>query len=245
MSGAFFFSPIGDHIVSVTNASTSAVWQLILNATSWANIAQNASVSPYSSIYVSLHNADPGLNGNQSTNETAYTNYARVAVARTSAGWTVSGSSPTIFQNATAITFPQCGTSGDTLTHWGIGWAASGAGVLLASGPIGAGPALEFSSTSASPGAFTVPGSSFTLNQRVSLYSSATGTLPTGTTEGVVYYVGTVSGITVTLSTTSGNANPVNTTSVGAGNIIAQTPLAVSNLITPSFAINAITGRSQ
>lgn len=231
--------------MSVTNASTAAVWQLILNATTWTSIAQNAGTSPYTSVYVSLHNADPGLNGNQSTNETAYTNYARVAVARTTAGWTVSGSSPTLFQNATAITFPQCGTSGDTLTHWGIGWAASGAGTLLASGPIGAGPALEFSCTSASPGALTVPGSSFTLNQRVSCYSSATGTLPTGITEGVVYYVGTVSGITITLSTTSGNANPVNTTSVGAGNVIAQTPLAVSNLITPSFAINAIVARAQ
>jgi hypothetical protein len=66
------------------------------------------------------------------------------------------------------------------------------------------------------------------------------GTLPTGTTEGTVYFIGTVSGIAVTLSTTAANANPVNTSSVGAGWMVKQTPLAVSNLITPSFAASAL-----
>ena len=228
-------------MASFTNATTSSLLQLFFNATTFTSIAQNASVSPLTSLYVSLHNADPGDNGNQSTNETAYTNYARVAVARTTGGWTISGSSPTLVQNAAAITFPQCGATGDTITHVGIGAAASGAGTLFLSMPVGSGPALEFTCSSASPGTLTVPGSAFTLNQRVSVYPTATGSLPTGVTEGTVYYVGTVSGIAVTLSTTSGNANPVNTTSVGAGNIIGQVPLAVSNLITPSFAINTIT----
>ena len=41
------------------------------------------------SLYVSLHTADPGEAGDQTTSETAYTNYARVAVARTTGGWTV------------------------------------------------------------------------------------------------------------------------------------------------------------
>lgn len=230
-------------MASFTMATDTALAQLIFNATTWTAIAQNVSTSPATSLYLSLHNADPGDNGNQSTNETAYTNYARVAVARTTAGFTVSGSSPVLVQNAAAITFPQCGVTGDTLTHWGIGLASSGAGTLLGSGPIGAGPALEFTCTSASPGSLTVPGSALVANQRVSCYPTATATLPTGVTEGTVYYVGTVSGIAVTLSTTAGNANPVNTTSVGAGNLIAQTPLAVSNLITPSFAINALVVR--
>lgn len=41
------------------------------------------------SLYVSLHTADPGVGGDQSTNEATYTSYARVAVARTTGGWTI------------------------------------------------------------------------------------------------------------------------------------------------------------
>lgn len=231
-------------MASFTVGTNQGAAQLIFNATTWASIAQNASSSPATVLYMSLHNADPGDNGTQSTNETIYTNYARVAVARTTSGWTVlTGGPPVLVQNAGAVTFPQCGTQGDTLTHFGIGLASTGAGTLLASGPIGSGPALEFTCTNASPGVLTVPGSSLAVNARVSCYPTATGTLPTGITEGVVYYVGIVTGIAITLSTTAGNANPVNTTSVGAGNAIAQTPLAVSNLITPSFAANSATAR--
>lgn len=227
-------------MASFTVGTDTALAQLLFNATTWTSIAQNTSSSPATQLYISLHNADPGDTGNQSTNETIYTNYARVAVARTTSGFTISGSEPVLVQNAAAITFPQCGATGDTLTHWGVGLAAAGTGTLLGSGPIGSGPALGFSCTSASPGVLTVPGSSFSVNGRVSCYPTATATLPTGITEGVVYYIGTVSGISISLSTTSGNANPVNTSSVGAGNVIGQTPLAVSNLITPSFSINAM-----
>jgi hypothetical protein len=79
------------------------------------------------------------------------------------------------------------------------------------------------------------------VNQRASVYPiGPIATLPSGLTEGTVYYVGTVSGTVVTLSTTASNANPVNTSSVGAGVIILQSPLVVSNLITPSFAANAL-----
>lgn len=42
-----------------------------------------------STLYVNLHTADPGEAGNQTTSEATYTSYARVAVARTSGGWTV------------------------------------------------------------------------------------------------------------------------------------------------------------
>lgn len=231
-------------MASLSMPTDTSLLQLIFNATTWASIAQNATTSPATSLYVSLHNADPGDNGTQSTNETIYTNYARVAVSRSTSGWIVSGSSPVLVQNAAAITFPQCGaTTGDTITHWGIGMSGVGAGILIASGPVGAGPALGFTATSATPGSFTIPSSSFSVNQRVSLYPTATGTLPAGITEGVVYYVGTVSGNTVTLSTTANNANPVATTTTGAGNIIGQAPLAVANLITPSFAANALVHR--
>ena len=85
------------------------------------------------SLYVSLHTADPGEAGTQATNETAYTNYARVAVARTVGGWTVSGNT---VSNAALVQFAQCGVTGATLTHFGVGTDASGAGKLLYSGAL-------------------------------------------------------------------------------------------------------------
>ena len=41
------------------------------------------------SLYVSLHTADVGEAGTQSTSEATYTSYARVAIARSGATWTV------------------------------------------------------------------------------------------------------------------------------------------------------------
>lgn len=227
---------------NMTGATASAFLQLFLNATTWASVAQNVASSPATQFYISLHNANPGVGGSQTTNETAYTNYARISVVRTTSGWTVSGSNPVQYSNAGVITFAQCGATGDTITHWGVGLSASGAGTLYLSGPVGSGPILDFTATSASPGVFTIPSGSFVANNRVSFYGNAAGTLPAGLTEGVVYFIGTVTGSNYTLSTTSGNANPVNTTSVGAGYAIGQSPLAISSGITPSFAANTLIG---
>ena len=229
-------------MASFTNGTESALISLIFAAVNWANIADNMVTSPLTNLFISLHNADPGEAGAQNTSETAYTGYARIGVARTVGGWTVSGTDPTQVINAATITFPQCTGGSDTLTHWGIGTLVSGAGVLLASGVIGptAGPSLTFTCTLASPGAMTVPGSAFAVNDRVSVYHSPTATLPTGFTEGVVYFVGTAASTVITLSTTTANANPVNTSTVGSGWVVKQTPLAVSNLITPSFAAGAL-----
>ena len=94
-------------------------------------------------LYISLHTADPGEAGDQTTNETAYTNYARVAVVRSSGGWTVSGTAPTQVANAATVAFPQCGASGATLTHFGIGTSSSGAGKLLYSAALTASLAVS------------------------------------------------------------------------------------------------------
>lgn len=88
------------------------------------------------SLYVSLHTADPGEAGDQTTNEATYTNYVRVAVVRSSGGWTVSGTAPTQVANAAAINFAQSGGVANTITHFGVGTASSGAGKLLYSGAL-------------------------------------------------------------------------------------------------------------
>lgn len=229
-------------MASFTDGTESAILSLLFNASGWANIADNTATSPLTNLYVSLHNADPGEAGSQNTNETAYTNYVRVAVARSSGGWTISGSDPTQVVNAATISFAACGITGDTITHWGVGSASSGAGVLYASGPVGpaAGPYQEFTCNLASPGSLTVPGVTFSVNDRVSVYHQPAATLPTGITEGTVYYVGTASAGVCTLSTTTANGNPVNTSAAGAGVIFKQTPLAVALNVTPSFASSAL-----
>lgn len=108
--------------------------KLIFNAVAIDNIADNAAVGPLTDLYVSLHTADPGEAGDQTTNETAYTGYARVAVARTAGGWTVTGNS---VSPAASIEFDECTASpGGAITHFAVGTAASGAGKLLYSGTV-------------------------------------------------------------------------------------------------------------
>ena len=52
-------------------------------------------------VYLAGHTGAVGLGGTAITNELTYTGYARVAVARSGAGWTISGANGS---NAAAIT---------------------------------------------------------------------------------------------------------------------------------------------
>ena len=107
--------------------------KLVFNATAIANMADNAAASPLTNLYVGLHTADPGETGDQTTNETAYTSYARVAVARTSGGWTVTANSVSPVAN---IDFPACTGSTSTITHAVVGTASSSTGKLLYKGTV-------------------------------------------------------------------------------------------------------------
>jgi hypothetical protein len=81
---------------------------------------------------VALHTADPGEAGTQATSETAYTGYARVAVARTSGGWTVTNNSVSPAAN---IDFGECTASpGGPITHFSVGTGVSNK--LLYSGTV-------------------------------------------------------------------------------------------------------------
>lgn len=94
-------------------------------------------------LYVSLHTADPTEGGSQTSSETGYTGYARIAVARTSGGWTISGTTPTQAANAATVTFGQCTAGSSTITFVGVGTALSGAGKLLYSGALGSSLAVS------------------------------------------------------------------------------------------------------
>ena len=116
---------------------------LVFNNAAAALIGDASGLQPSAtagSLYVSLHTGDPGEAGDQETNECAYTSYARVAVARSGAGWTVSGNAVT---NAALVQFPQCTGSSETATHFSIGTASSGAGKVLYKGALSASLAIS------------------------------------------------------------------------------------------------------
>ena len=117
------------------NTFDSDLLKLIFNATPIANIADNAASSPFTNLYVSLHTADPGVGGSQTTSEAAYTSYARVAVARTSGGWTITGQT---VNPVAAINFPAATGGSETETFFAVGTASSGAGKILYRGPLSA-----------------------------------------------------------------------------------------------------------
>jgi hypothetical protein len=126
--------------MSASDTLENSTLKLIFNATAFANIADNAASSPLTNLYVSLHTADPGEAGSQTTSEATYGSYARVAVARTTGGWTVTTNSVV---NLNAVTFPACTSGTNTITHFGIGSLTSGAGVLYFSGALSASLAVS------------------------------------------------------------------------------------------------------
>lgn len=114
---------------------------LIFNATAIADLAENDTTSPATNLYLALHTGDPGEAGDQTTNECAYTSYARNAVARNSGGFTVSGNQVTLTANND---FPACTGGTETATHFSVGVSSAGAGKILYKGSIS--PTIAISS---------------------------------------------------------------------------------------------------
>lgn len=119
--------------MSFGNQTETDILALYFEATAIANIADNAGSSPLTNLYVSLHTGSPADTGDQTTNECAYTSYARVAVARSGSGWTTTSGQVV---NDAAVTFPQATGGSETATHFGIGTGSSGTGKLIVWGAL-------------------------------------------------------------------------------------------------------------
>jgi hypothetical protein len=122
--------------MSKTDAFENDLLLLIFNNTDIANIGDAAGLqnsAAAGSLYLSLHSADPGEAGTQNTNEVTYSGYARQAVARSGAGFTVSGNSVVL---ASAVNFPLSSGGGSNATHFGVGVSSSGANRLLYKGAL-------------------------------------------------------------------------------------------------------------
>jgi hypothetical protein len=122
--------------MSKSDAFENAILLLIFNNTNIANLGDATGIrgsTVAGSLFVSLHTADPGEAGTQATSEANYTGYARKAVARSSAGWTVVGNA---VDNAAVVTFDPCTAGSNTITHFAVGLALSGATVVLYKGAL-------------------------------------------------------------------------------------------------------------
>ncbi len=79
-------------------------------------------------LWLALHTADPGAGGTATTNEATYGSYARVSIARTSGGFTVSGTSAS---NTAIVLFPTSSGTTNTITHMSLTVASSGSTQIL------------------------------------------------------------------------------------------------------------------
>jgi hypothetical protein len=114
---------------------------LILRGTAIADLAENDTSSPNTSVYLSLHTADPGVGGSQLTNEASYTGYARLAVNRTGTGWAAAAAGAT--SNSALAQFAECSAGSSTVTHVAVGTDSSGAGRVMWAGALAASRAVS------------------------------------------------------------------------------------------------------
>lgn len=112
--------------MSKGNTTENDLMKYVFNATAF-------SWNALTDLYISLHTADPGEGGSQTTSEANYTSYARVAVSRSGGGWTVTGNQAV---NAALVQFPQASGGSSTCTYVAVGTASSGAGQILYSGAL-------------------------------------------------------------------------------------------------------------
>lgn len=122
--------------MSATNAFETALLGLIITNANLPNLGDATGLRGATGagvFWITLHTADPGEAGTQTTSETTYTNYARQDEPRDTNAWTVTNDTA---DNDVAIGFPTCGATGATLSHFGMGSDTSGAGNLFLYGAL-------------------------------------------------------------------------------------------------------------
>ena len=122
--------------MSKSNAFEQSLLELLFNNSNIANVGDATGLrgsSTAGSLYIALHTSDPGEAGSQTTNECTYTSYARQAVARSVAGFTISVNTASLAAN---VDFPEATGGSETATHFSIGTSSSGAGTILYKGSI-------------------------------------------------------------------------------------------------------------
>jgi len=122
--------------MSKSDAFESALLALIFQNTNIANIGDATGLrgaATAGELFFALHTADPGEPCTQTTSEVAYTGYARRGVVRSSSGFTITGNS---LSPAANVDFPNCNAGTATATHFSVGVASTGAGLVLYKGTV-------------------------------------------------------------------------------------------------------------
>lgn len=223
--------------MSKTNAFETSFLNHLFNNAILANVGSGLPASVTAgSLYLSLHSASPGETAaDQSINELSYVGYARVATARASgvAGWNVSGNSATLGQATSFGARTDTGVAVEA-TFFGIGVGASGATDLLYYGPlVGANSAYDFTGLNTG-NTILVPGSAYSVNDRVVFSLGAESALPTGIADGQILYIKTASGTSYTLSSTLGGLE-YDITVDGAGIVQRLSPITIAQNTTPQL----------
>lgn len=111
---------------SKSDTAESNFLKLVFLNTTWARIGDATGLvgaGTVGSLYVSLHTATLSDTSGQTTSEAAYTSYVRTAVARTTGGWTISGTTQVV--NAAQVAFVAATGGSETETHFAIGTDSS------------------------------------------------------------------------------------------------------------------------
>lgn len=159
--------------------------------------------------------------------------YARVALTTSNMSAAASGS----ITNSAAITFPTATASQGTAKGFAV-YDASSAGNLLRKSYLTSGNYLEF--TAAVDDTITAPGHTFSNGDNVVLLALGGTALPTGVTQGTLYFVVSSATNTFKVSLTLGGS-AVDITAVGGGQVakvITQAVTAINQRFT--FDIGAL-----
>lgn len=112
--------------MSKTNLYSEDLLKLVFNNTALANVGDVTGIpasATVGSFYATLYTVAPSNTSNGT--EATYTGYARVAVARTTGGWTVNAVDPIEVSNTADITFP-ASTSVQSIAGFGLAFTLTG-----------------------------------------------------------------------------------------------------------------------
>jgi hypothetical protein len=237
--------------MSKANPLETAVLELILENNTNNILGSNASglrlaaAGSLTNLYIGLYTADPGETSRQTTNEASYGSYARVALSRADATWTIGtgAANPGQALNAAVISFPTRTNAGSqTVSHWGIGTAQTSTGEMLYSGPLATADTIPFAVNDTGSNAVTnsiiATAHGYAAGSQVVFVTYPGVTLPGNITEGTAYYVTTndLNPDDFRISATDGGAD-INITS-GSGLVAQIVPQPITQNSTPQISAN-------
>ena len=129
--------------MSATDVFENGLLSLIFENAAYANVGDAGGLQPSAGagvFWISLSTGTLTDTSTQATTETTYTGYARVSVARSTAGWTVTAG---VADNDAAITYGLDTVGSATITDFGVGSDSSAAGNLFLYGVLTASLAVS------------------------------------------------------------------------------------------------------